>query len=181
MNYIEDINYKILSKKEAYKGKRVSVDEIKYNDGNQVVYREHVKAGNAVIIMAITEDDKVLMVREPRSAIGKIILGLPAGKLEQWEDVKEAALRELEEETGYKAHKIEFVKTWYTSCGYTDEKMYLFMAEKLEKTEQHLDFDEKIEVYKIPLKEFRNMIDNNEIITASTIIAGLQYFLNKKM
>lgn len=110
MGYFEDINYEIKNRKEAYKGKRVTVEEVVYNNGSKQIYREHVKAGDAVIILAITNENNVLMVREPRSAIGKIILGLPAGKLEKDEDPKEAAIRELEEETGYKTNNIKFLR-----------------------------------------------------------------------
>lgn len=177
LSYFEDINYKVINKNEAYKGKRVTVEEVIYDNGNKQIYREHVKAGNAVIILAITDDNKVLMVREARSAIGKIILGLPAGKLEKGENPEEAAIRELEEETGFKANNIEFLREVYTSCGYTDEKISIYLAKDLEKTKQNLDEDEELEVLEIPLESFKEMIDKNEIITASTTIAGLHYFL----
>ena len=176
MNYFEDINYKIISKKEAYKGKRISVEEVIYNNGEKDFYREHVKAGNAVVILAITEDNKVLMVREARSAIGKIVLTLPAGKLEENEDPKQAAIRELEEETGYKANNVTLLRLTYASCGYTDEKIYCYLANNLEKSKQNLDEDEEVEIFEIPIEEFKAMIDKNEIITASTTIAGLHYF-----
>ena len=176
MNYFEDINYEILNKKEAYKGKRVSVEEVIYNTGNKQIYREHVKAGDAVVILAITSDNKVLMVIEARSAINKIILGLPAGKIEKGENPEEAAIRELEEETGFKAQNIKFLRNFYTSCGYTDEKVSIYLANDLIKTKQNLDIDEELEVLKIPLNSFKEMIDKNEIITASTTIAGLHYF-----
>lgn len=180
MSYFEDINYEIISKKEAYKGKRITVEEVIYNSGKKEIYREHVKAGNAVIILAITDDNKVLMVREARSAIGKIILGLPAGKLEKGENPEEAAIRELEEETGFKAHNIKFLREVFTSCGYTDEKESIYLATNLEKTKQNLDADEELEVLEIPLKSFKEMLEKNEIITASTTIAGLHYFLYLK-
>ena len=176
MNYFEYINYEILNIKESYKGKRVSVEEVIYNIGNKQIYREHVKAGDAVVILAITSDNKVLMVREARSAINKIILGLPAGKIEKGENPEEAAIRELEEETGFKAQNIKFLRNFYTSCGYTDEKVSIYLANDLIKTKQNLDIDEELEVLKIPLKSFKEMIDKNEIITASTTITGLHYF-----
>lgn len=176
MNYFEDINYKVISKKEAYKGKRVSIEEVIYNNGEKDFYREHVKAGNAVVILAITDENKVLMVREARSAIGKIVLSLPAGKLEQKENPEEAAIRELEEETGYKAKDITLLRSTFASCGYTDEKIYFYLAKNLIKTKQNLDEDEEVEVFEIPIDEFKEMIDKNEIITASTTIAGLHYF-----
>lgn len=177
MNYFEDINYNIISKKEAYRGKRVTVEEVIYDSGEQEIYREHVKAGDAVEILALTNDKKVLMVREARSAIGKIVLGLPAGRLEKGENPKEAALRELEEETGFKAHNIKFLREVFTSCGYTDEKESIYLATDLEKTKQNLDEDEELEVLEIPLESFKEMLEKNEIITASTTIAGLHYFL----
>ena len=99
--YFKEIDYKEISKKLAYKGKRVQVEEVEYLDGDKVIYREHVKAWNASVILPITEDNKVIMIQEARTPIGKVILALPAGMIESGEDATNAAIRKLEEETGY--------------------------------------------------------------------------------
>lgn len=178
--YFKEIEYKKVSKKLAYKGKRVQVEELEYLDGDKVIYREHVKAGNASVILPITEDNKVIMIQEARTPIGKVILALPAGMIEQGEEAKNAAIRELEEETGYLASDIEFLREYYTSVGYSDEKISLYLATNMKKTKQRLDDEENIKVIEVPLEELVEMVDKNEIITASTTIAVMHYLLYKK-
>ena len=178
--YFKEIEYKEISKKLAYKGKRVQVEEIEYLNGDKIIYREHIKAGNASVILPITEDNKVIMIQEPRTPIGKVILALPAGMIEEGEESEKAAIRELEEETGYLASNIEFLREYYPSVGYSDEKIKIYLATNMKKTEQHLDEEEDIKVIEVPLEELIEMLDKNEIITASTTIAVMHYLLYKK-
>ena len=100
-NYFRELDYKLLDKKKVYKGKRIVVEELTYFNerDNKKVYREHVLAGDAAVILAINENDEVLMVQEPRTPLGKIILSLPAGMIEPGEKSEDGAIRELEEET----------------------------------------------------------------------------------
>ena len=179
-NYFKDIEYKEISKKVAYKGKRIQVEELEYLNGDKVIYREHVKAGNASVILPITDDNKVIMIQEPRTPIGKIILALPAGMIEDGEEADKAAIRELEEETGYLASNIEFLREYYPSVGYSDEKIKIYLATNMKKTKQHLDEEEDIKVIEVPLEEVIEMLDKNEIITASTTIAIMHYLRYKK-
>ena len=178
--YFKEIEYKEVSKKLVYKGKRVQVEELEYLDGNKLIYREHVKAGNASVILPITDDNKVIMIQEPRTPIGKVILALPAGMIEEGEKAEKAAIRELEEETGYLASNIEFLREYHSCVGYSDEKISLYLATNMKKTKQRLDDEEKIKVIEIPLEEVIEMLDKNEIITASTTIAVMHYLLYKK-
>ena len=178
--YFKAIQYKEISRKLVYKGKRVQVEEVEYLNGNKVIYREHVKAGNASVILPITEDNKVIMIQEPRTPIGKVILALPAGIIEAGEDASKAAIRELEEETGYLAENIEFLRQYHPSVGYSDEKIKIYLATNMKKTKQHLDDEEDIEVVEVPLEELIEMLDKNEIITASSTIALMHYLLYKK-
>ena len=92
--YFKDLPYQEISRKLAYNGKRVKVEELEYLNGDKIIYREHVKAGNASVILPITEDNKVIMVQEARTPIGKVILALPAGMIEEGEEAKKAAIRE---------------------------------------------------------------------------------------
>lgn len=173
--YFKELPYKEASKKLAYNGKRVKVEEIEYSDGEKIIYREHVKAGNAVVILGITENNEVFMVQEPRPAVGKVILALPAGIINDGEEPIEAARREFEEETGYFADHLKFLREYYPSIGYSEEKIYIYLAKNMKKTKQHLDADEDINVISIPFDELVHMIDKNEIIDASTNIAVLHY------
>lgn len=173
--YFKPIEYKEKSKKLAYKGKRLQVEEIEYLNGEQVIYREHVKSGEAVAILPITKENEVIMVQEPRTPINKIILALPAGMIESNELPEDAAVRELEEETGYLAGNIKLLREYYPSEGYSNEKLKIYLATDLKKTQQHLDETEDINVIKLPLEEVIDMLDKNEIITASTTIALMHY------
>ena len=169
--YFKPINYKEISRKIGYQGKRVRVEEIEYLNGNKKIYREHVNAGPASVILPITEDGEVIMIQEPRTPIETVILALPSGEVPE-----QAAIRELEEETGYLAGNIKFMLEYYPAVGYSDEKISIYLATDLKKTKQHLDPTEDITVVKIPLEEVKEMLDNNELITASTMIALLHYF-----
>ena len=178
--YFKEIEYKEKSRKLVYKGKRLQVEELEYLDGDRVIYREHVKAGNASVILPITDDNKVIMIQEARTPIGKVILALPAGMIESGEDATNAAIRELEEETGYLASNIEILREYHPSVGYSDEKISIYLATNMKKTKQRLDDEENINVIEVPLEEVVEMLDKNEIITASTTIAVMHYLLYKK-
>ena len=178
--YFKELPYQEISRKIAYQGRRVHVEEVKYLNGDKVIYREHVKTGNAVIILPITDDNQIIMIQEPRTPIGKVILDLPAGVIEKGEDAEKAAIRELEEETGYLASKVEFLREYYQTVGYSDEKIKIYLATNLKKTEQHLDDEEEIKVFKIPFEEVIEMLNKNEIVTASANVALMHYLLYQK-
>ncbi len=180
--YFKNLDYKLLDKKKVYKGKRIVVEELTYYNvrDNKKVHREHVLAGDAAIILAIDENDEVLMVQEPRTPIGKIILSLPAGMIEPGENSEDGAIRELEEETGYRAQSIKLMRYEYPSIGYSNERSLIFLAKDLVKTHRHLDDTEDIRVVKVHLTDLKKMLDTNEIIDASTTIALLHYFMYEK-
>ena len=174
-SYYKELPYREVSKKVAYHGKRVTVEELEYTNGEKKLYREHVRAGNAAVILPITEDRKVIMVQEPRTPIGKMIVSLPAGMIEKGEDAAKAAIRELEEETGYRARQMRFLRDYYSSIGYSDEKIEIYLATHMEKTKQQLDEGEDIQIIELPLEEVVSLLDKNEIKDASTIIALMHY------
>lgn len=177
--YFTTIDYKLLDKKTAYKGKRIVVQELHFKNPrtDEILYREHVLAGHAAIIMPIMEDGSLLMIREPRTPIGKTVLAFPAGMIEEGETPEEGAIRELEEETGYRAQSIKKMREVYPAIGYSNEKTIIFLAKDLVKTHRHLDETEDIEVVKVPMEEAKLMLDNNEIITSSETVALLHYFM----
>lgn len=176
--YFKDIDYQLLDRKTAYKGKRIVVEELQYYNPRheKKIYREHVLAGDAAIIMPITGDNELIMIQEPRTPIGKTVLAFPAGMIEPGEKPEEGAIRELEEETGYLARSIKKMRVVYPAIGYSNERTIIFLAKDLVKTQRHLDETEDIEVVKIPLKEAKEMVDRNEIITSSETVALLHYF-----
>lgn len=176
--YFKDIDYQLLDKKIAYKGKRIVVEELHYYNprSKETLYREHVLAGDAVIVMPVTESNELIMILEPRTPIGRTVLAFPAGMIEQGETPEEAAIRELEEETGYLAKSVKKMRVLYPTIGYSNERTTILLAKDLLKTQRHLDETEDIEVVKIPLKEAKEMIDRGEFETTSEAVALLHYF-----
>lgn len=166
--------------KEIFKGKRISLHIAKYKNDNIEMEREEIKVRDAVIILAITNENKILFVKGYREIIEKEEIELPAGIIEEGETPEEAAIRELEEETGYRAHKIEFLRHIYSSCGIINEKLYIFFASNLEKTKQKLDEDEFLEVIEYTEEEAKKLLDNNIVDSASANVGLMTYFLYLK-
>lgn len=168
----------LISKEIKFEGPRFNVVRKKYKNEKIEYIRDCVETKNAVVVVAITENNEVVFVKQLREAVGEEIVGLPAGLIEVDENVEEAALRELKEETGYIANKIEKLTEAYASCGYTNEKLYYYVAKDLVLDKQQLDEDENItEIIKIPIEKCIDMLKNNVFNTASSNIALLHYYL----
>lgn len=177
--YFDNIDYELLDKKTAYRGKRIVVEELHYRNPrtNQIIYREHVLAGHAAIIMPITDNNEFIMIKEPRTPIGKNVLAFPAGMIEEGEKPEDGARRELEEETGYRAGNLKKLREVYPAIGYSNEQTIIFLATDLVKTERHLDETEDIEVLKIPIEKVKKMLESGEIQTSSETVGLLYYFM----
>lgn len=144
-------------------------DKIELPTGQESL-REVVKHSGGVVIFA-KKEDKVLLVKQFRYPMKEVLYELPAGKLEIGEDPFEAAKRELEEETGYCANKWTDLGYVYTSPGYSDEKLYLYMAEDLEFTHCHPDEGEILQALEYSYDNVLKMIANGEINDAKTLCA----------
>ena len=162
-----------LSSEIIYKGRvfDIRVDEIREGD---VEYRREIAVhkGSAVIV-PVFADGTVALCRQYRHAAGKYLLELPAGTLEKSEDPKNAAIRELEEEIGVVAGKIEKLCEFYVSPGFLTEKMYVYMATELTKTSQMLETDEILTVEWHSFPQLFEMIKSGEIEDAKTISSVL--------
>lgn len=150
----------------------LQVDEVQLPNG-KTSSRELVKHPGAVAIIAITEDHKLVTVEQYRKALGRSIVEIPAGKIEQGESPENTALRELEEETGYTASNLHFIQRFATSPGFADEIIYMYVAQGLKKVESQssLDEDEFVEVKEITLHEAEQLIESEEIYDAKTAFA----------
>lgn len=177
--YFKDMDYKLLDERIVYKGKRLLVKEVHYYNPRkkQKVYREHVLAGEAALIMPITDDNEFIMIKETRTPVGKTILAFPAGMIEDGEKAEDGAIRELEEETGYRASKIKKLREVYPAVGYSNEKITIYLAENLTKTQTHFDETEDIEIVKVPIKEVVELLHSNEIKTSIETIALFHYIM----
>ena len=162
---------KLLASKRIYEGRLVNLrqDAVLLSSGRETV-REVVEHPNCVAIVAIDSEDNVVMVRQFRKPVEGVLLEIPAGVIEPGEEPQECALRELEEETGYMAGKMERIGGFYSSPGYSTEFLYLFLATDLQKGSTHPDEDEIIEVVSIPWEQIPGLIAKGEVCDAKSIV-----------
>ena len=170
---------KILSQDIVFKGRliQVRVDRVIEPAGHTAT-REIVVHPGAVCMVARPTPDEVILVRQYRHAAGRELLELPAGGLHDAEDPLEAARRELEEETGYRADSLTERARFWTTPGFTTELMYLFEASDLVKTKTNPDEDEVIEVAIVRFEEALRMIEDGRIQDAKSILGLLRVFCN---
>lgn len=175
---IEDLKETQIHSQSIYQGSFLSInqDTIQLPNG-KTTQRLVVRHPGAACILAITEQQEIVLVRQWRYATGEALLEIPAGKLDWGEDPAQCALRELAEETPYTAKKVEKIFEFYSAAGFCDEKMYLYRAEGLQKNSQLLpDQDEFVETILMNRSDIIQAIKQGQIRDAKTLIA-LQYFL----
>ncbi len=149
-----------------------------YPDGKIANY-DVLKHNGAVAIVPMDSDQNIWFIRQYRPAIEEFILEIPAGMIEIGEDPKECAIRETQEEIGLKPEKISLLNEFYLAPGYSNEYMYLYLAEGLSKSKLLKDLDEYIvETKSIPLIEVKQMLKENVFKDVKTI-TGLQSAINK--
>ena len=166
------VEEKTLSTERIYEGAILNLrrDKVTIKDG-KTSYREIVEHRGGIVIAAITDEGKIPVVKQFRKAAEKAVLEIPAGKLELNEDPKDAAKRELKEETGYTAKTIDYVNSFYSSIGYSEEILHLFIARDLEKGATAFDDNEAIDIYEYRLDDLMKMVMDGTIEDAKSIIA----------
>ncbi|MFJ7725474.1 NUDIX hydrolase [Neobacillus sp. NPDC097160] len=169
---------KTLHSEEIFLGKIISLhlQDVELPNGKHAK-REIIKHPGAVAILAITDDNKIVMVEQYRKALERTIVEIPAGKLEKDEEPALCARRELEEETGYECDSLELLTSFYTSPGFADEIVHVYLAKGLTKKENaaDLDEDEFVELEELTLEEAEQYVKEQKIYDAKTIFA-VQYF-----
>jgi ADP-ribose pyrophosphatase len=167
---------KTLSTKRIYSGRIVTLDlcEVELPDGQHQM-REIIRHPGATALIAVDDENRILLVRQYRSASAQVMTEIPAGVHKPGEFPLTAAIRELQEETGYKPGKVESLGGFYVAPGYSTEFIHLFVASQLIESRLPADVDEFIELVRVTLSDALAMIDRGDIQDAKTIIALLKY------
>lgn len=135
--------------------------------------RDVIRHPGAVAVFALTPDDRVVVVRQFRTALNRVTIEIPAGKLDEGEDALSCAQRELSEETGITAQHFEHLTSIATAAGFCDEVIHLFKADGLEMGDAHPDPDEFVSIEYIPFDELLEMVMSGQIQDSKTVIATL--------
>ncbi len=151
-------------------------DTIRVPNGN-IAKWDYIKHKGAAAVVAVKEDGKLLMVRQYRNALDRETLEIPAGGLNGADEPTDiAAARELEEETGYTAGKLERLLSLRTTVAFCDEKIDVYVATELHRSKQHLDEDEYLDVVSYDVEELVQMIYDCKIQDGKTVSAVLAYY-----
>jgi len=158
----------------VYKGDFLDVrrDEVLLPNG-ETGTREWINHPGAVVIIPILPNGEIALIKQFRYAARSEFLELPAGKLDEGEDPKACAFRELEEEIGYRAGKMQFIANIHPAIGFANEIMSIYLAEDLKKTNYNRDKDEFIELIPTKMEEALNLVWENKITDVKTIIGLL--------
>jgi len=171
------MNFKVLSSETLFNGRvfDLKVDKIKYDSGNESVREIAVHNGGAVVV-AVTDEKKIIFVKQYRYPFDKFMIELPAGKLEIDEDPSKCALRELKEETGYSTDKLEKLGVIATTPGFCTELLHIYLAENLLAGETNREEGEYgMELLELTFDEAEQAIKKGDIYDGKTL-AGLYYY-----
>lgn len=169
--------FKRLNRELVYQGAIIDFykDTVQVPGGN-VVKWDFIKHQGAAAVLPVRADGKLIMVRQYRNALDRETLELPAGGLDRPDEpTAEAALRELEEETGYRAERLELLITICTTVAFCNEKIDIYLAHDLSTGVQHLDENEYINVEVYSVEELCEMIYAGQIQDAKTVAAIMAY------
>lgn len=169
-------NFKRINRELEYKGRIIDfyTDYVKLPDGREVKW-DFIQHKGAAAIIPVDSDGKIIMVRQYRNAIDKYTLEIPAGGLNEGEDMKTCATRECEEETGYQADQVEHLVDIHTAVAFCNEKIGIYYSKHLTKTKQNLDDDEYVSIERYNVSELVDLIFSGVIEDSKTISAILAY------
>ena len=173
------MNYRIVKSEVIFKGKvfNTIVSQIEYDSGNKAV-REVAEHPGGAVVVPVTDVGKIVMVTQHRFPMNEVLIELPAGKLNKDEDPFICAVRELEEETGYKSNNVKELGSIYTTPGYSTEKLWIYLAKDLKPGNHNREEGEfGMQVLELSFDEIENKIHSGDIVDSKTI-CGI--FLAKK-
>ncbi|MGP4082107.1 NUDIX domain-containing protein [Pseudalkalibacillus sp. R45] len=177
---MKKLEEKTIDSEVIYSGKIIDLhlEQVELPNG-KTSQREVVKHPGAVAVLAVTPENKIVLVRQYRKPLNREIIEIPAGKLEKGEDPEVCALRELEEETGYRSTKLTYLQSFYTSPGFADELIHIYYTDQLEQGKVQLDQDEFVERMEVTLEEAIELVKSQDIFDAKTAFA-IQYLQLKE-
>ena len=169
----------LVSSKRLYSGRIVNLDldSVRYPD-DSIGQLEMLRHPGAAAVVPFLDppgsaDPRAVLIRQFRHAADGYIWEVPAGRLDGGESPESCAERELEEETGMRARRLERLTTIYTTPGFTDERIHLFLADGLEPGAEHREADEFMELHTLRWSQVLEMIDRGEIVDGKTLVSLL--------
>ena len=168
---------KTLSTEVIFEGRalRLRVDTIETIDGRTST-REIVEHGDCICVVAVDNDGNVLLVKQFRTPLQKELLEIPAGGIDAGEDAETAVIREMQEETGFRPQKLERLCGFYSSPGFCDEYLHLYLATDLVASRLYAEDTESIELVRVPVAQILELVASGRIEDCKSI-AGLCYYL----
>lgn len=163
------VEEKTIKSEIIYKGKILNLRKDKVTVKNGTSYREIIEHNGGAVTVPITKKGEIVLVKQYRKAAGRVLLEIPAGKIDPGEEPEHAAIRELREETGYRAGKVEHLIDIYPTPGYCEEILYIYFATDLESGETDFDENEAIDIVLIPFADAVSLVKSGEIMDAKTI------------
>lgn len=154
-----------------HQGRRFRFEELSVRRNGRVSSLDAIRAPGAVVVIPILEGGDLVLIRNHRAVVNRILWEFCAGGIEAGESPVQCARRELLEETGYEAESFEALGAFFTSPGFCDEQMHAFCARGLRHVGQRLEAGEEIEVARATPAEVWRMIDESELIDAKSIVA----------
>lgn len=160
----------------AYKGSFLKVlrDEVELPDGTKSI-REYIPHPGAAMVIPVTDDGKLIMLHQYRYPVQRVFIEFPAGKIDAGEEPLATAKRELEEEAGLVAKDFRHLTTIHPVIGYSNERIELYLATGLTKTQQRLDHGEFLELFEITFDEAMEKLHNGEITDVKTMVGLFWY------
>lgn len=162
---------KTLDTQRIYEGAIINLRRDKVTVENGTSYREIIEHNGGAVLAAVTDEGKMVMVRQYRKPAERVMLEVPAGKIDAGETPLETARRELKEETGYTPSEVEYMTEFYPSVGYSEEVLYLYLCTGLTAGETCPDENEALDILEMDIDELYQMVMRAEIRDAKTIVA----------
>ena len=168
---MSDLKEDKISSTQIFSGKLIDLylDNVRLPNGKKST-REWIDHPGAVCLIPILDNGNILLIRQFRYGPREEFIEIPAGKIDKNEDPLKCGLRELEEETGYKSNKLTFLTNIHPAIGFSNEKMWMYLAEKLELSKKKLDEDEFLELLPTPLNQAIEWVFSGKITDVKTII-----------